>query len=144
VAIAAGQIAGAAARVETALAGLLSLAISFLAGFLGLGNVAEKIMGVIKKGQVAIDKALDKAVEWIVAQARRLGQLLAGTVQSARQRLASWWRTRKSFATNSESHSLFFTGEGPQARLTVKSIQRPLDDYVERLRVKITTDPAFQ
>ena len=49
VAIAAGQIGAAAARVESALAGVLSLAINFLAGFAGLGKVADKIMGVIAK-----------------------------------------------------------------------------------------------
>ena len=81
-AIAAGAIAAAANRVESDLAGLLSLAISFLAGFVGLGNVAEKVMGVIKKVRAPVDKALDRSVEWIVAQARRLGRLVAGPAQS--------------------------------------------------------------
>jgi hypothetical protein len=78
VAIAAGQIAGAAARVESALASLLSLAISFLAGFLGLGNVAEKIMGVINKVRAFIDKALDTAINWIVGKAKGLIDKLTG------------------------------------------------------------------
>jgi hypothetical protein len=75
--IAAGDIASAAKRVESILANLLSLAINFLAGFVGLGKVADKIMGVIKKIQATIDKALDKLVAWIVATARRLGRLVA-------------------------------------------------------------------
>ena len=41
-AIAAGAIGAAANKVESTLAGLLSLAISFLAGFAGLGKVADK------------------------------------------------------------------------------------------------------
>src|SRR5437588_283852 len=49
VTIAAGNITAAANRVESVLAGLLSLAISFLAGFLGLGKVTDKIMEVVKK-----------------------------------------------------------------------------------------------
>ena len=44
VAIASGAVAAAAGRVEKILAGLLSLAISFLAGFAGLGKVADKVM----------------------------------------------------------------------------------------------------
>src|SRR5262245_26052684 len=64
VAIAAGQIGAAAARVEKILAGLLSLAISFLAGFVGLGKVADKVMGVIQKIRAPIDKALDWLVGW--------------------------------------------------------------------------------
>jgi hypothetical protein len=70
--IAAGDIAAAANKVESVLANLLSLAINFLAGFAGLGKVADKIMGVVKKVWATIDKALDKLVEWIVKTARSL------------------------------------------------------------------------
>src|SRR5262249_33487097 len=72
VAIAAGQIGAAATRVENALAGVLSLAINFLAGFAGLGKVADKIMGVINKIRAPIDKALDWLVNWIVTAAKTL------------------------------------------------------------------------
>ena len=72
VAIAAGQIEGAAAKVESTLSGLLSLAINFLAGFVGLGNIADKVMGVIKKVQAAVDKALDAAIAWVIGKAKAL------------------------------------------------------------------------
>lgn len=72
VAIAQGQIGGAAARVEGALAGLLSLAISFLAGFVGLGKVADKVMGVIEKVRGTVDKALDWLINWIATTAKKL------------------------------------------------------------------------
>lgn len=78
VAIAAGQIEGAAAKVESTLAGLLSLAISFLAGFLGLGNITDKIMGVIKKVQAVVDKALDTAINWVITKAKTLFAKLFG------------------------------------------------------------------
>ena len=78
VAIAQGQIAGAAARVESALAGVLSIAISLLAGFVGLGNVAEKVMGVVKKVQTAVDKGLDVAINWVVNKAKGLFAKLFG------------------------------------------------------------------
>jgi len=77
VAIAAGQIAAAASKVESTLAGLLSLAINFLAGFAGLGKVADKVMGVIQKIRAPIDKALDWLVNWIVGAARQLGRFVA-------------------------------------------------------------------
>jgi hypothetical protein len=70
--IASGAIASAAKRVETTLAGLLSLAISFLAGFVGLGKVADKIMAVIEKVRAPIDKALDWLVNWIVTATKTL------------------------------------------------------------------------
>jgi Domain of unknown function (DUF4157) len=72
VAIAAGQIDAAAKRVESSLAGLLSLAISFLAGFLGLGGIADKVMGVITKIRATIDKGLDALIAWIVKMAKSL------------------------------------------------------------------------
>ena len=79
VAIASGAIGAAATRVENTLAGLLSLAISFLAGFAGLGNVSAKLMGIINtRVRAPIDKALDGIIAWIVAQAKKLGRYLAG------------------------------------------------------------------
>jgi hypothetical protein len=72
VAIAAGNISAASKRVESILAGLLSLAINFLAGFAGLGKIADKIMGVISKVRAPIDKALDALIAWIVKMAKSL------------------------------------------------------------------------
>jgi hypothetical protein len=78
IAIAAGQIAAAAEKVEDALEGLLSLAISFLAGFLGLGGIASKILAVIKTVQETVDKALDTAINWIITKAKALFAKLFG------------------------------------------------------------------
>ncbi len=64
--------------MESTLAGLLSLAISFLAGFLGLGNIASKILGVIQKVRAAVDKAIDTAIAWIVTKAKALFAKLFG------------------------------------------------------------------
>jgi hypothetical protein len=76
-AIAAGNIAAAAARVETTLAGLLVLAINFLAGFAGLGRLADRVRALIERIRAPIDRALDRVVTWIVAGARRLGRFVA-------------------------------------------------------------------
>lgn len=79
VTIAAGNISSAAKRVESILGGLLSLAISFLAGFLGFGKVTDKIMGVIQKVRATVDKAIDAAIAWIVGKAKALfGKLFGG------------------------------------------------------------------
>ena len=78
VAIAAGNIGAAASKVESVLAGLLSLAISFLAGFANLGNAAAKVREVIDKIRDKVDKALDAAIAWIVARAKALFARLFG------------------------------------------------------------------
>lgn len=89
VAIAAGQIGAAADRVEGALAGVLSLAINFLAGFAGLGKVADKVMGVIQKIRAPIDKALDWLVNFIVTGAKKLGKFIvqAGVPEDPNERV---------------------------------------------------------
>lgn len=78
VAIAAGNIGAAAAKVESILAGLLSLAISFLAGFVGLGKVTGKIMEVVNKVRAKVDKAIDAGVNWIVNAVKKLGGMIKG------------------------------------------------------------------
>jgi len=70
--IASGAIGGAAKKVESTLAGLLTLAISFLAGFLGLGKIADKVLTIIQKIRDPIDKAMDKVIDWIVTMAKKL------------------------------------------------------------------------
>jgi hypothetical protein len=78
-AIASGEIAGAAGKVESTLAGLLTLAINFLAGFLGLGKIADKVMNIINtKVRAPIDKALDKVIDWVVKTAKKLFAALFG------------------------------------------------------------------
>ncbi len=78
VAIANGAIGAAAGRVESVLAGLLSLAISFLAGFVGGGKVADKVMGMIGKVRATVDKAIDTAINSIVSKAKALFAKLFG------------------------------------------------------------------
>jgi hypothetical protein len=128
VTIAAGNIGAAAKRVESILGGLLSLAISFLAGFLGLGKITDKIKGVIEKVRASVDKALDAVIAWIVDKAKAL----FGKAKSA---LANWWKARKAFKTMSgEAHTVFFSGEEKNAIPMVASkdpmpIVNKLDEF---------------
>lgn len=86
VSIANGQIEGAALKVESTLEGLLSLVISFLAGFLGLGDITSKIRDVIAKVRGAVDKALDTGINWIVNKAKALFAKLFGKEEKPDQR----------------------------------------------------------
>jgi hypothetical protein len=88
-AIASGVIAAAANRVEQTMAGLLTLVISFLARIAGLGRVSDAVTNVINRVRAPIDRALDRVVDWIVAQARRLGRFIAqaGVPQDPNERL---------------------------------------------------------
>lgn len=89
VAIAGGAIGAAATKVETSLAGVLALAINFLAGFAGLGKVADKIMGVFEKLRAPFDKAMDWLVNFVVKGATNLLKSVAqaGLPQDPNERL---------------------------------------------------------
>lgn len=68
-AIAKGSIDVAAKFVEDALAKAVPVAIGFLAGLLGLGDISETIRAVIDKAQ----KPVNTAVDWVINQAVKLG-----------------------------------------------------------------------
>src|SRR5947207_1410685 len=77
--IATGQIDGAANSIEKSLANLVPILIGFLADFLGLGGVSEKIKEFIKKIQDKVDKAIDKVISKIVAVVKKIfGAIKAG------------------------------------------------------------------
>ena len=71
-AIATGAIGGAANWIEQALARAIPVVISFLARLLGLSGITDKILGIIKKVQGAVDKAIDKVLAKIVALVKKL------------------------------------------------------------------------
>jgi hypothetical protein len=74
--IAAGNVGPAANRVEKTMAGLLTLVISFLARFAGLGKVSTVVNNLIAKVRAPVFKAFDRVAGWIIAQAKKLGKLL--------------------------------------------------------------------
>ena len=116
-AIANGIIAAAANRVEQTMAGMLTLVISFLAHQVGLGKVGDAVAKTIERIRTPIDKAIDHVVNWIVKQAKNLGNLAKEGVQ----RLIAWWQLRKAFHVDGEEHSLYFAGEGENRRLMMAS-----------------------
>lgn len=127
--IAAGNISAAAARVESILAGLLSLAINFLMSFAGLGRVAERVMAVVERIRARIDAVLDRVVDSIVRVARSFLSRAAAAV-------GGWWRRRKTLrGGDNQTHTLFFAGEGRSAVLKVRSVETPYSDFLARANV---------
>ena len=126
VAIAAGNIGAAAGRVESILAGLLSLAINFLAGFAGLGKIAAKINGIIEKIRAPIDKALDAMVAWI----RKLGTKFFTMLKKGAKKLLNWWKKNAPFTGGGESHTVIFQGDEENAQLMVRSTPKRPEDFV--------------
>ncbi|WP_213009737.1 eCIS core domain-containing protein [Paractinoplanes toevensis] len=69
-AVAAGNVAAGAQKVEKGLASAVPVAIGFLANQVGLGNVPEELVKLIGELRVLVDKAID----WLMAKAIALGK----------------------------------------------------------------------
>jgi hypothetical protein len=74
--IAAGNIQPGAQMVEAGLASAIPVAIGFLANQVGIGDIPEKIVEIIQRLRALVDQALD----WLIAQAIRLGQAALGAL----------------------------------------------------------------
>jgi TusA-related sulfurtransferase len=137
-AIASGAIAAAADRVEKTLAGLLTLAISFLARLAGLGKISEAVIKIINKIRAPVDKAMDRVIDWIVSAAKKVGKLIVTGAKDVAGRVMEWWKTKKEFKTVSgESHETYFTGEVDKARLMIKSnTPQFLEDFLNKAELK--------
>jgi hypothetical protein len=77
-AIAAGAIGAAANFVERTMARTIPVILDFLARFIGLGDVAGQVTTTIRNLQAAVDRMLDRAVDWIRNQARNLASRALG------------------------------------------------------------------
>ena len=116
-AIAAGQVEGAAKRVEQTLASTLTVVVAFLAKFVGLGGVPAKLVGIVKKIRQPIDRGLDKIVAWL---GKMLDKLVAKAKDTAKK-LLDWWKKKVPITGGDEPHTLTFQGEKGSARLVVQS-----------------------
>ncbi|GAB4211024.1 MAG: hypothetical protein OHK0022_45080 [Roseiflexaceae bacterium] len=81
-AIASGDIGGAASHIEQSLAKALPSVISFLADLLGLGGISQKVQQIITKVRAPIEKA----ITWLVQKAVALGKKLWGMLTGKRKK----------------------------------------------------------
>jgi hypothetical protein len=136
VAIAGGNITAAARRVESILGGLLSLAISFLAGFLGLGKITDKIKGIIDKVRDKVDKAIDSAIAWIVAKAKAM----FGKAKSAVGKLFSWGATKSKFKDEDGHAHTVFVQETGTPKLMIASTPSAAESFLDAFLAKKSGD----
>ena len=129
--IATGAIGAAANCIERALAKALVLMIAFLAHFLGLSGVADRVRSIIKKLQGAVDRAVDKVIEKVVGG---VGKLI-GAGKAAAASAVQWWKQRKPFKTDSgTAHEIYYAGDEKNpvpmvASRNPKPIAAKLDEF---------------
>jgi len=69
-AIANGVLGAAIKKVEKTLAGMLTLAINFLAKYAGLDKIANVILKIVRKLQSKVDEGIDFVIGWIIEKAK--------------------------------------------------------------------------
>jgi Domain of unknown function (DUF4157) len=127
--IASGNISGAITYVEQAMARTLPVIISFLARLIGLGGISERIREIITRIRTAVEGALGRVVDWIVARVRGLVSGGApGSPQSASAAAQSPVGAQVfeiSLDMNGQTHQLALTF-GPEAHVDIASANREL------------------
>jgi hypothetical protein len=132
-AVAAGSIAPGAQKIERGLANAVPVAIGFLANQVGLGNVPEKVVEIIQ----GLRELVDQALEWLFAQAMRLGQAAlaaigigSGPADPAAPPAPGGEELRENFTVNNEGHSIYVDASGT---LMLASTPQPVTG-LEQLR----------
>lgn len=137
-AIAAGQVDAAAKKVELTMANTLTVIIAFMAKFAGLGNIPDKLVGIVKKIRQPIDKGVDKIVAWL----GKMLQKLAGAAKAGLKRLLDWWKKKVPVNGGGEKHTLTFEGSGKSAKLVLCSTPEKPSVFLENAAEKKSIETA--
>jgi hypothetical protein len=132
--IVAGKITQAATFVENSLAKLVPIAIGFLAGLLGLGDLSKKVQALLDKIQAPVNKAID----WVLEKAGNVVKSIFKAGKAGVNKLFSWLGLRKEFKGNDgKNHALFFEGKAEKPKLMIASDKMTFGEYVKKI-----TDPG--
>jgi hypothetical protein len=138
--IAAGNVSKASAWVETVLAKGLTLLISFLAKWLGLGGIAKKIKAIIETVRKPIDKALDKVVGWIVKKGKALFAKGKGFVGKVKDKFTKKSKKEKDPVLEKARQQKAVT----DVSVTVNNLKGPKKKFFGRERKAVTRDQVLK
>ncbi|HMV67562.1 MAG TPA: hypothetical protein PKA64_11985, partial [Myxococcota bacterium] len=143
----AGNVAGMANAVEGALARIIPPVIDFLAGFLGFGDLPDRIADVIRGFQAQVERVMDRVIGWLAAQGRRL--LAAVGIGGDRDqppeegdREGELGETVP-FSADGEGHRLWIDTQGRSARVMVASTPSTVEAFLgsDEVRDAANTPP---
>ncbi|CAA0120147.1 Uncharacterised protein [BD1-7 clade bacterium] len=142
------KLGDAAIAIETAMARTIPVIIGFLASLIGLGGISGEIKKILGKLQEFIDKGIDKLVGWIVKQVKKLiagGKAAWAKGKDGLAALFQWWTKKKPVQTaDGASHTIFFKGEGKNAKLTIATTPMDYQKFIGDLiaQEKLNKDDA--
>jgi hypothetical protein len=131
--IIAGNIGGMAKAIEKALAGLLVTVIDFIADYLGIGDLPEKIKQTIEKFQTWIEGILDKVIGWLAAQGRALLKAMGLGKEDKKEGGKYDGEIGKvvNFTAGREHHRLRIVTKGNDAIVMLASEEKPLSEHLD-------------
>lgn len=132
--IAAGNLNAAARYVERTLARTVPIVIGFLAGLLGIGDLSAKVQKIIDK----IREPINKAIDWILDEAKSIAQRLMAAGRRGVETVAGWLGIKKNYRSkDGNSHELFFEEKNGIVVLMRKSVADSFQNYIRKVKEKI-------
>ncbi|MEX2639608.1 MAG: DUF4157 domain-containing protein [Balneolales bacterium] len=126
--IAMGTLKPAADRLESALAGGLSIALGFLANQAGLGKIGARVGEIIE----SLRERVDRAIEWVIDKAVEAGSGLLEAGRSAAGRISNIWNRRETIKVDAANkHELYFKQRGGRQVLMLASNPSPLTGFLD-------------
>ncbi|HZR46164.1 MAG TPA: hypothetical protein VFA47_05650, partial [Candidatus Manganitrophaceae bacterium] len=124
--IAAGNIGAAAAALEEGLARGLKLVIDFLARFLRLSGITEKVREAIQKVRTKVNETIAKVARWIVDKAKKLW----GGVKAGVKAVIDWAWSKKEFkGEDGKPHKVYILDREGRPRLIMESTPAAVETY---------------
>jgi hypothetical protein len=134
--IARGSIGAAIDYVERTLARTLPVIISFLARFIGLGNISGTVRGIIEKIQNTVSTAIDKVIAWVIDKAKTLLARATGSRPADPAAAAgSAEATSEPAAVGHESHTITARVQGDEVVFVMASVT--LEDMEAKIRERV-------
>ncbi len=137
----AGNISGMAGAVEGALARLIAPVIDFLAGFLGLGSLPERIADTIRGFQQMVLGIIERVIDFIATRARSLLRSLGigggdGNQQENGNEIDTEVGESVSITAGSEHHTLLFIVRNGNPQLVLRSREALVIDYLNSEQIR--------
>ncbi|REC54338.1 hypothetical protein DRF62_10070 [Chryseobacterium piscium] len=150
-AIASGNVGAVAKSIENALGRAIPVLIGFLASLLGIGGLADKVLGVIRKIRLRIENAIVKFWNFVKGKAKKLlGKIGFGKKdkadksdkkkkESKEENAERDFNEKEKFETpRGDKHTLYFEDRGGKDVLMMRSTPRTYEEYINTVEVDYT------
>ncbi len=131
--IARGAIGKASEFIERTMARTIPIILNFLARLIGLSGIGKTVSNIIKKIRAPIDKVVDKALDFIVAQAKKLLSKGKVAVEKGVEKVKAFLFPEHRFqADDGSSHRLFVKKGAGKPVMTVESTPIPVGTFLDQ------------